>query len=150
MRLPSHPFVFWFTCTLASMCAPAGATGYAASVNYRWHCSGCHLVDGAGMPDHGIPALRNVIGRFLRVPEGRSYLVQVPGVSNTPLSDAETADLMNWLIRSMAGPSLPDDFVPYSAGEVGRLRRTRPADPAAKRVGILRRLDQQDTSAESH
>ena len=60
-------------------------------INYLLHCAGCHLADGAGKPDRGIPDMRGQIGHYLRTPDGRAYLAQVPGVANSALSNREIA-----------------------------------------------------------
>ena len=62
-------------------------------INYILHCQGCHLADGAGTPDK-VPALKNEVGRFLHVTGGREFLIQVPGTSQSPLSDAEVAAVL--------------------------------------------------------
>lgn len=86
------------------------------------------------MPSKDIPPMKGKVGRFLEVPGGRNFIVQVPGVMNTPLDDAEVAALMNWILRGMAKSSTPPDTPPYTAEEVKALRATRPSDiPAARR-----------------
>jgi hypothetical protein len=46
-------------------------------------------------------------------------------MSQSALSDAQLADLLNWLLREdgMAGKSMPAHYQPYSADEVARLRK---------------------------
>lgn len=105
----------------------------AARSDYLLHCSGCHGDQGAAHALGRIPPLQGVIGRFLHLPQGRAFLVQVPGVHNSGLDDARIARLMNWLVPQFAGPSLLTRFQPFSAEEVGRLRADRPADPARQR-----------------
>lgn len=117
--------------TLAAA-APAGTV--SPQRNYLQYCSGCHLQDGAGMPSKDIPSMKDKVGRFLEVPGGRNFIVQVPGVMNTPLDDAEVAALMNWILRGMAKSSTPPDTPLYTGEEVKALRATRPSDiPAARR-----------------
>jgi len=41
------------------------------------------------------------MGYFMRVDGGREYLAQVPGSSQSPLSDQETADLLNWMVKNV-------------------------------------------------
>ena len=125
---------------LALATASQAAGGGNPRLLYTLHCSGCHLPDGSGAPARGIPSMRGSVGNFLRLPEGRALLVQVPGVMNTPLDDEQVAKLMNWLLRDMAGPSMPPDAPPYTASEVKSLRRTRPADMAANRARLADRL----------
>src|SRR5262245_56441894 len=83
--------------------AQAGG-GIAPQLLYTMHCSGCHGADGSGTPEKGIPSMRGSVGNFLRLPEGRALVIQVPGVMNTPLDDEQVAKLMNWMLRDMAGP----------------------------------------------
>jgi hypothetical protein len=45
----------------------------------------------AGQPRR-VPAMRGVVGYFMRSEEGRAFLVQVPGVNNAGLSDAQIAE----------------------------------------------------------
>lgn len=118
---------------------PAHAVG-GPKMQYMLHCMGCHLDDGSGMPGKGIPSMKGVVGHFLREPEGRALIVQVPGVMNTPLDDRQIAELMNWLLKDMAGDSLPPGTAPYTPDEVQRLRATRPADVLGTRARIVQRL----------
>jgi len=111
-----------------------------AQRNYLQYCSGCHLQDGMGKPNKGIPAMKDKVGRFLDADGGRAFIVQVPGVMNTPLSDAQIADLMNWVLRGMAGSSTPPHTAPYTTAEVAQLRASRPADVPATRALIVERL----------
>ena len=103
-------------------------------VDYALHCQGCHLPDGRGMAGK-VPALRQEIGRFLEVPGGRAYLVQVPGVATARLDDEGTARLLNWLVARM-GPPLTCRAEPYTGREVAALRRTwlRTARPLRERL----------------
>jgi hypothetical protein len=89
-------------CLAALLLAAAAPAAEAASagtprLDYLLHCSGCHGPTGAGVPSRGIPRLRGEVAKFLWVPEGRDYLVQVPGVRNADLDDAEIARLLDWL-----------------------------------------------------
>ena len=114
--------------------------GQSAAMNYARYCSGCHGGDGAGRPSKGVPDMRGVLGHFLRVNGGREFIVRVPGVSYTPLADADVAALMNWLLEGIAAPSLPPGTAPYTAEEVARLRSTRMADIPGTRAELVRRL----------
>src|SRR5579862_5025319 len=66
--------------------------------DYMLNCRGCHGPDGRGIAD-GAPAFRDTVGKFLRVPGGREYLVRVPGTAQSELSDARTAALLNWIVQ---------------------------------------------------
>lgn len=117
------------------------AAADAAKKNYRLFCMGCHQSDGSGSPENGIPSMRGEVGHFLRVPEGRAYLSQVPGTLNTPLGDAETAELLNWVMANIGRDSVPADFKPYTAADVKTYRATVPQDIPGMRVRLLKQLE---------
>jgi mono/diheme cytochrome c family protein len=103
------------------------------------HCQGCHLADGAGKAGE-VPSLVGMLGRFLAVPGGRAYLVQVPGSAHSPLSDAELASVLNWMVASFGSPEDPSGFLPYDAAEVAGHRATPLVDVAATRSELLGRI----------
>ena len=115
-------------------------TGARARIDYTLHCSGCHGMDGLGKPSAGIPMFTGQVGHFLRLPEGRAFLMQVPGLLSARLSDERAAAVTTWMIRTFAGPSLPTDFTPYTAEEAKRHRESRPADVIGKRNALYRQL----------
>lgn len=104
-------------------------------INYILHCQGCHLADGSGTPEK-VPALKNEAGRFLHVPGGREYLVQVPGTAQSALTDAEVAGVLNWILVNFSKTELPADFIPYSTVEISRVR-TPLANVSATRAGLM-------------
>jgi len=106
---------------LAPVLAAAQGTSGAA-LDYAVTCQGCHRADGTGTPGT-VPALAGSVGKFLRVPGGREFLVRVPGVAQAPLDDAALAAVINWMLARFGGDDVPGDFAPYAAEEVGRLRR---------------------------
>lgn len=112
----------------------------AGKKNYRLYCMGCHQADGSGSPENGIPSMRDEVGHFLKVAEGRAYLSQVPGTLNTPLGDGETAEVLNWIMANIGRTSVPADFKPYTADDVRLYRATIPQDIPQMRVELVRRL----------
>ena len=92
-----------------------------AKFNYQLFCQGCHTPDGMG--GGGVPMLTDHIGYFLESKAGRSFLIQVPGSANSPLSDADLAEVLNWMIVEFAIDSLPEQWDAYSAEEVGEYRQ---------------------------
>lgn len=117
------------------------AVADAAKKNYRLHCMGCHQADGSGSPENGIPSMRDEVGHFLLAPDGRAYLSQVPGTLNTPLSDGETAELLNWVMTHIGRSSTPADFKPYTADDVRAYRATVPQDIPGMRVRLLKQIE---------
>lgn len=101
---------------------------------YVLHCAGCHRMSGEGVPSAGVPGFRERIGHFLRLPQARAFLVQVPGVNNSGLDDAQIAAVTNWTLEHFGGRSLPAaGFEPLTAQEVARHRARRPVDVPAYR-----------------
>ncbi len=127
---------------LGALPAVAMAAPENAKRNFRLYCMGCHQADGSGSPANGIPAMRDEVGHFLRLPEGRAYLSQVPGTLNTPLNDAETAELLNWLLVNLGRSSTPPDFQRYTAEDVKAYRASVPEDIPGLRVRLLEKLAQ--------
>jgi mono/diheme cytochrome c family protein len=104
---------------------------------YATNCQGCHGPEGVSVTE--IPSLAGRIGYFTRIPEGRRYLMQVPNVALNLSSDADIAEMMNWLLSTYSRAQLPKDFKPYSAEEVALLRKAR-IDVAADRRRVVAEL----------
>jgi cytochrome c553 len=124
---------------LALLWAEVMAADESAREHYMLHCQGCHLADATGREPY-VPNMVNQIGRYLAVPGGRAYLVQVPGTAHSPLTDAEIAELLNWALHEFSAATVPADFRPYTAAEVAGYRGTRPADILARRRTLLAAL----------
>jgi cytochrome c len=104
---------------------------------YKLHCEGCHMADGAGHEGF-VPSFVGQIGAFTHSPEGRKFIIQVPGVSQSELSNGEIADLMNWLLVAYDPDGLANDFTPYNEKEVEGWRNNPISDTAQLRRAILR------------
>jgi len=130
-----------FAAALAAALAglPAAASAGSPRVLYMLHCQGCHLADGTGKPGE-VPSLAGALGRYLSVPGGRAYLVQVPGSAHSPLSDAELAAVLNWMVATFGPPEAAARLVPYHAEEVARYRASPLVDVSAARAGLLREI----------
>jgi mono/diheme cytochrome c family protein len=115
-------FLHALCCLLAVTGVSAGEINdRRAQFNYQLFCQGCHTPDGVGAM--AVPRMKDQVGYFLATPAGREYLVRVPGSATSALSDADLAEVLNWIVREFAGASAPQEFERYSAGEVGRLRQ---------------------------
>jgi hypothetical protein len=112
--------VFIAMAAVSISCATA-AWGYQPVVNYQLRCMGCHLADGSGQPGR-VPSIRRSLALFSTSFEGRAYVVRVPGVAQSPLSDEETATLLNWMVKNLSDLKVPRGFVDYSATEIHGLR----------------------------
>ena len=111
-----------------------------ARVNYMLNCQGCHGATGTGTADGSVPEMRNYVSRFLAVRGGRDFLVQVPGSANAALSDAALAEVLNWMLVEIDPSHIPADFQPYSAAEVGALRRNPLEDIAGARARLVEQI----------
>lgn len=105
-----------------------------ARQNYILKCQGCHRPDASGS-DATAPAMAGVIGQFLSVKGGREYLARVPGVSTAALGDAELAEVLNWTLWRFDAAHMPQNFKPYTAAEIGHLRR----DPLRTNASAMRK-----------
>ena len=94
----------------------------SADIGYMLQCQGCHTPSGAGVTDK-VPSFVGMLGNFLKVDGGREFLIQVPGAAQSSLSDEELALVTNWILQRFSPAQIPDDFVPYTANEVGKLRQ---------------------------
>ena len=101
---------------------PGVSDAVQARTDYQLKCQGCHRPDGSG-DDHSNPPMRGVVARFLSVPGGREFIGRVPGVATVDLPDDRLANLVNWTIFRFDRAHVPTGFRPYSAEEIGRLRR---------------------------
>lgn len=109
--------------------------------NYLLHCAGCHQADGRGLPRSGIPSMTGNVGYFLNSEAGRAFLVQVPGTANSPLSDEQVAELLNWIVEQFSAAQKPPQSVAYTSEEVKRLRTHRLTDLYATRRAIINELN---------
>ena len=107
--------------------------------NFILNCQGCHLPDASGSPGL-VPRMNDFIGNFLHVDGGREFIVRVPGSANAPIDDQELADVLNWLLMNFSQQQIPEDFVPYSGEEVGKLRRQPLIDVNGTRSALIQRI----------
>jgi hypothetical protein len=119
--------------TIALLAVAAAVRAESPAINYMLQCQGCHLADGSGAPG-SVPPLSDFVARFLAVPGGREYLVRVPGSAQSPLDDAELAELLNWIVHRFGPAETATGSAPFTTEEVARLRR-----PPLTHVGAVRR-----------
>ena len=90
--------------------------------DYVEHCSGCHGMQGNSAPAE-IPVLRDRVGYFMCTREGREYLIRLPNVAFSAITDnQQLADMMNFVVFGLGGNSAPKDAKPFAAAEVAKLR----------------------------
>jgi hypothetical protein len=142
----------WRFCGVLALllCAGQALAGDKGKYLFTLHCSGCHVRDGSGSTEGRIPRLAGQIGHFMKLPDGRRFVLQVPGIMNSGLHNAEIETLMNWLVPHFAGTSLDGDFVPYQPAEIEAARKNRPADIFAARRRIADDLRKQGVTIEDY
>lgn len=113
-----------------------------AEVDFMLECQGCHRPGGDGWPGM-VPRLNGQVSKFLHSGSGRAYLVRVPGVAQSSLSDARLAAVLNWMVRELDPAHLPADFQPYSPDEVGQWRRRIVRNVSEERRQVLAEAGQQ-------
>jgi cytochrome c553 len=89
--------------------------------DFSRQCQGCHGADGMGVRD-AVPRLRHFVGLFTRLPDGRDYLMRVPGAVFAPIDDVRLAAVLNWTLATFSRDELAPDFAPFTAAEVARAR----------------------------
>ena len=94
-----------------------------AQSDYIENCGGCHGFDGDSAPAD-IPVLKGRVGYFMCTKEGREYLIRLPNVAHSRITDPqELADLVNFVVFAIGADSVPKDAKPFAPAEVARLRR---------------------------
>ena len=104
--------------------------------NYMLNCMGCHLPDGSGAPGK-VPSVRDSLAVLSLSSAGRRYLVQVPGASQSPLSDLELAQVLSWMVRTLSARAVPADFRDFTAAEVATYRRSPLVSARETRTRLL-------------
>ncbi len=102
------------------------------------YCMGCHGPEAKGVAGK-IPPLAGALPLYMRTPEGRNYVLRVPGAANTVLNDAQLAAVLNWLASTYPAPGV-EAAAPFTAQEVTRIRHTPLANVLATRQEVVRSL----------
>ena len=106
----------------AAPAAPALPLLTTPQSDYVEYCSGCHGMQGNSAPAE-IPVLRDRVGYFMCTKDGRDYLIRLPNVAYSAITDnQELAEMMNFVVFGLGGNSAPKGAKPFTAMEVGRLR----------------------------
>jgi hypothetical protein len=114
--------VFVLCASAVAQAAPSLPSLTTPQSDYVEYCSGCHGMQGNSAPAD-IPVLRDRVGYFMCTKEGREYLIRLPNVAYSAISDnQELADMMNFVVFGLGGDSAPKGAKPFSAAEVAKLR----------------------------
>lgn len=127
---------FLLIIAVASLGVSSGAFAYEPQINYALQCMGCHTPDGAGVPDR-VPSIKDTLVPLAGMAEGRRYLVQVPGSAQSTLSNAELAELLNWMIQTLSVVTPAKPLAPFTAAEVKEYRAHTLTQVRATRERLL-------------
>jgi mono/diheme cytochrome c family protein len=120
--------------------ATVGATAQAGPAqDYVLHCMGCHGANAQGVPGK-VPPLAHSLARFMNNPEGRRYVLRVPGAANSMLSDAQLAAVLNWVVAQFDADEPGRATTPFGEQEVAANRHTPMAGVLATRAAVLKEI----------
>lgn len=90
-----------------------------AKADYVEHCAGCHGVQGVSAPAK-LPELRGRVGYMMCTAATRAYLLRLPNIAKSRLSDnQQLADMLNFMVFGIGGQSVLRGTKPFTAKEVG-------------------------------
>lgn len=107
---------------MALIAVPAALKATTPQNSYVLHCGGCHGLEGVSN-SRLVPDLKDQIGYFMYLSEGRRYIVRLPNVAFSTTSDDELTGLLNFVVFDLGGASVPKQAKPYTVTEVSALRR---------------------------
>lgn len=94
-----------------------------ARADYVEHCAGCHGVQGFSAPAK-LPELRGRVGYMMCDANTRAYLLRLPNIAKSRLTDnQQLADMLNFMIFGMGGESVLPGTKPFTAAEVAHERQ---------------------------
>jgi mono/diheme cytochrome c family protein len=120
----STPFLAAATAAAAAATTLAPTAAHAGpQQDYVLYCMGCHGPQAEGVPGK-VPPLAHSLGRYMRSPAGRNYVLRVPGAANSVLSDAQLAAVLNWVAQTFDAEELSDNVPLFTTEEVTGLRHS--------------------------
>lgn len=92
-----------------------------AKQNWILECQGCHRANATGKLGE-IPDMNGQVSKMLSVKGGQEYLSRVNGIAESPLTDNDLVDLMNWMLVEFDPENIPETFSGFNVDDVARLR----------------------------
>ena len=99
------------------------------------HCQGCHGANGKGLAGV-VPGFGAELAQIMQTSGGREYLVRVPGVSMAPITDAQLAQVLNWMVDRYL-PGLTPNYPAFTEQEISDLRHPPMDRPLVIRQQLL-------------
>lgn len=134
--LPSHPFL---------------VDPDQARADYVENCAGCHGLHGSTVPAK-LPELAGRVGWFMCTPEARAYLIRLPNVAYSRITDnAQLADMMNYVIFELGKGSVKPGTKPFTGDEVAYERKFALSDRSlsAERLRLAKQVVQRCNAPKS-
>ena len=140
---------------LLMLCAPLLCNADKTGPELYQRCAGCHLKTAEGVPSM-FPPLTERLGKLAKTSAGRDYLVMVINaglignlnVDGTPylnnmmpgqlLSNSDTAVVLNYLLETFNGKTLPKNWKRFTEPEVESVKK-RYLNANAQKVYELRK-----------
>ena len=107
-----------------------------ARQNYLVHCGGCHGENGNGFEGR-VPTLNDTFAAFAKQPQGRAYLLRVPGVTQSLLRPELLAEVMNWALHEFSSLVDASRVRPFTAEELAAARESPLLDVAVTRKELV-------------
>jgi len=124
---------------LAAAVVTCSAHAASPAQDYVLNCMGCHGTEAQGIPGK-VPPLANALSRFMRTPEGRNYVLRVPGAANSALSDDQLAAVLNWLAVAYESSAPAIQPAPFTGSEVAAVRHQPLLSVLATRSAVVHNL----------
>jgi len=128
-----------FRWSAIALCLVGTVAAASPAQDYVMNCRGCHGEGAEGVPGK-VPPLAHTLVQFMRSTAGRSYVLRVPGASNSMLSDTQLAAVLNWIAADFGRDQLPESAPPFSVQEVAASRRMPMVSLQATRRAVLKEL----------
>ncbi len=112
------------------------ADGTRARQNYLIYCMGCHGEKGEGFGEQ-VPSMRGSLARLAALRDGRSFLLRVPGVTQSSLDAELTAEVLNWTLLEFSEPEVLRSIPPITAAEVEQARSRPLLEISSLRARLL-------------
>ena len=140
MRQRTHIGKYLVSTAAATLLGCSAAARANPQQDYILYCMGCHGPEAQGVPGK-VPPLAHALGRYMRTPEGRNYILRVPGAANSVLSDAQLAAVLNWLAQTFDSDELSASIPLFTPAEVTGARHSPLASVLATRREVIRALE---------
>lgn len=140
-RMVGMVLAWCMTLGVSAVTHQAVAAERSATKNYILRCLGCHGADGSGAPKQGIPAFPGLVDPLYSNDKGRTYLVHVPGVTASSLTNNEIAEVLNYVADRWA--KAPEQLQRFTAQEVQERQQVPVKDVVALRRALTEQLRQQ-------